>query len=60
MLVDTYDRNVRETFASKAKSRLEDLRHMFRSSAVDYVEIRTDADYMQPLIRFFRIRERRI
>ncbi len=59
-LVDTYDRRVREAFASKAKARLESLRQLFRSTAVDQIEIRTDADYMQPLIRFFRMRERRI
>ncbi len=59
-LVDTYDRNVRENFASQAQNRLESLQAVLRSSKVDHVEIRTDADYMQPLIKFFRMRERRI
>jgi uncharacterized protein (DUF58 family) len=59
-LVDTYDRAVRETFASNARARLEALRQLFRSTAVDHIEIRTDADYMRPLIRFFRMRERRV
>ena len=58
--MDTFDRAVREAFASKAKARLETLRQLLRSTAVDQVEIRTDADYMQPLIKFFRMRERRI
>ncbi len=58
-LVDTYDRRVREAFASNAKARLEALRQLFRSTAVDQVEIRTDADYIRPLIRFFRMREGR-
>jgi uncharacterized protein (DUF58 family) len=59
-MVDTFDREVREAFASKEKARVENLRQLFRSTAVDQVDIRTDADYMQPLIKFFRMRERRM
>jgi uncharacterized protein (DUF58 family) len=59
-LVDTLDRGVRETYARKARERLESLRELLRSSKVDQVDIRTDADYMKPLIKFFRMRERRI
>jgi uncharacterized protein (DUF58 family) len=59
-LVDTFDRNVREEFAAKARLRLEGLRRLLRSASVDQVEIRCEADYMVPLIRFFRMRERRI
>jgi uncharacterized protein (DUF58 family) len=59
-LVDTFDRNVREEFAAKARLRLEALRRLLRSASVDQVEIRCEADYMVPLIRFFRMRERRI
>jgi uncharacterized protein (DUF58 family) len=59
-LVDTFDQTVRDSFAGKAKQRLDSLRQLFRSTAVDQVEIRCDEDYMRPLIRFFRMRERRI
>ena len=58
--MDTLDRGVRETYAVRARARLESLRELLRSSKVDQVDIRTDADYMQPLIQFFRMRERRI
>ena len=58
--VDAFDRALRDAFAAKAQARLEALRQLFRSTAVDQVEIRTDTDYMQPLIRFFRMRGRRI
>jgi uncharacterized protein (DUF58 family) len=60
VLVDTFDRNVREGFAAKARARLEALRRLLRSASVDQVEIRCETDYMQPLIKFFRMRERRI
>jgi uncharacterized protein (DUF58 family) len=59
-LVDTFDRAVREKFTAKAKARWQALREVFRSAGVDQVEIRVDADYMLPLIKFFRMRERRI
>ncbi|MGA2603979.1 MAG: DUF58 domain-containing protein [Verrucomicrobiia bacterium] len=59
-LVDTFDRKVREEFAAKARERLEALRRLLRSASVDQVEIRSDADYVLPLIQFFSMRERRI
>ena len=59
-VVDTFDRNVRDRFAAQARARLQALRELLRSAAVDHVEIRCDADYMLPLIKFFRMRERRI
>lgn len=58
-VVDTFDRDVRNRFASETRRRLESLRALMRSAAVDHVEIRCDTDYMLPLIRFFRMRERR-
>jgi uncharacterized protein (DUF58 family) len=59
-LVDTFNRTVREEFAAKARERLEALRRLLRSASVDQVEIRSDADYVLPLIQFFSMRERRI
>ncbi len=60
VLVDTFDRNVRDGFAAKGRARLETLRLLLRSASVDHVEIRCEADYMLPLIKFFKMRERRI
>ena len=57
--VDTFDRQVREAFHSRAQARVETLRGVLRSASVDHVEIRTDTDYMRPLVKFFRMRERR-
>ena len=59
-VVDTFDRKVREEFALKSRLRLEGLRRMLRSASVDHVEIRCETDYMLPLIKFFKMRERRI
>jgi uncharacterized protein (DUF58 family) len=59
-VVDTFDRNVRQRYAQNARERRDALRRLLRSTSVDQVEIRCDEDYMRPLIRFFRMRERRI
>jgi len=58
-LVDSFNREVREGFAARARTRLESLREMCRKAGVDQVEIRTDTDYMMPLVKFFRKRGRR-
>jgi uncharacterized protein (DUF58 family) len=60
VVLDTFDRTVRESFAKKATERRDAMRQLFRSTAVDQIEIRCDQDYMLPLIRFFRMRERRV
>jgi len=59
-LVDTFDRTVRDEYAANARQRLESLRRLLRTASVDHVEIRCEADYLLPLIKFFRMRERRV
>ncbi len=58
-LVDTFDRRVRQAFAQRATARLAKLRELLRSAAVDHIDIRCGTDYMLPLVKFFRMRERR-
>lgn len=59
-LVDTFDRDVRTSFAARARTRRQALQAALRSAGVDQVEIRTDADYLPPLMQLFRQRERRM
>lgn len=47
-----YERLVRRYLAEQAKA--------FRSMNVDHVEIWTNSSYVEPLVRFFRMRERRL
>ena len=58
-VVDTFDPRVRASFAARARARFAWLQGTFRSVGVDQIEIRTDIDYMRPLVKFFRMRERR-
>ncbi len=58
-LVDTFDAGARQRFAEAATQHQAHLRQLFRQAAVDRVDIRTDTDYLLPLVKFFRMRERR-
>lgn len=58
-VVDTYDPEVRRRFGQIATERREHRDRLFRSAGVDSVEVSTDASYVEPLSRFFRMRARR-
>ncbi len=58
-LVDTSSRRLRRRYAAECQ-RVSDAREtMFRRMDTDVIEIRTDQPYVEPLVRFFRKRERR-
>jgi uncharacterized protein (DUF58 family) len=59
LLVDTSSRRVRAAYAAAAVSRRETVRQLARSSGTDLIEVSTEGDHLDALIRFFRLRERR-
>jgi len=59
-LLHTNSRQVRTAYAAAARSRREVLRELTRSARVDLVEVSTDGSHLDSLIRFFRLRERRL
>lgn len=58
-LVDTYDSDVRGEFKRKTTDSILVREKMFRSLNVDHIDVRTDQSYVEPLIRFFRMRAKR-
>src|SRR5438132_531310 len=60
VLVDTSTRRVREAYAAAARQRREALRQLTRAAGADFVEVSTDGSHLDDLIRFFRVRERRL
>ncbi len=60
VLVDTTDGLFREEFSQVANQAVEERNRMFRTLGVDHVALRTDQSYVQPLVRFFRMRAKRL
>ncbi len=59
MLVDTSSRALRRRYQALRRTATEARETMFRKMDTDAIEIRTDQSYVEPLVRFFRKRERR-
>jgi uncharacterized protein (DUF58 family) len=57
--IDTSDPRVREAFGARAESERTARRAMLRRLAIDEIPITTSAGFIEPLLRFFRARERR-
>ena len=60
ILVDTRGRETRRSYTELCQRELDSRRQLFRSSRVDSIEINTGKPYYSELIRFFRMRERRL
>ncbi|MBT8399246.1 MAG: DUF58 domain-containing protein [Rhodothermia bacterium] len=58
LIVDTGSARVREAFAQNAQGREQQLADLFRRIQLDRVEIDTAEGYIDPLIEFFRRRNR--
>jgi uncharacterized protein (DUF58 family) len=59
LLVDTHDAGFRRRFAAAAEKRENALRAAFRDSGVDALELSTDEDILDALVRFTGLRKRR-
>jgi uncharacterized protein (DUF58 family) len=57
--VNTSDRGVRERFAAAAAAERAARRQLLRRLAIDEIPMSTQTGYLEPLLRFFRVRERR-
>jgi len=59
VFVDTHDKGFRRRFAELAQKREEELRAAFRSAGVDALELATDDDLADAIMRFADLRKRR-
>jgi uncharacterized protein (DUF58 family) len=60
MLVDSRSRFFRDSFHSLALKAADDRKSLFRSANVDEIAVTTDKPYIGDLLKFFRMRERRM
>ena len=58
-LVDTSDADVRNEFSNRTSENAAERQKLFRSMNVDHIDIKTNESYIEPLIRFFRMRAKR-
>ena len=58
-LLDTGSRRVRLDYERRARERREALSRQLRELGIDEIPIRTDVSWVDQLVRFFRMRERR-
>jgi len=59
-LVDTSDSSYREKYEREAMERIKNRDRLLRQSNVDSIALRTDVPYEKELVKFFRMRERRL
>lgn len=60
VVVDTGSAAVREHYRRRQEEAADRRRRLFRSLGLDFVEARTDQPYIHALLRFFRVREKRL
>jgi uncharacterized protein (DUF58 family) len=58
MLVDSRDKSLRTVFAEESDRRRRGLSAFFRANGIDEIPIATESDYVDPLVLFFRKREK--
>ncbi|MEP6678473.1 MAG: DUF58 domain-containing protein [Betaproteobacteria bacterium] len=59
LFVDTHDKGFRRRFADAAQRRERELRHALRDAGVDALELCTDDDLVDAIMRFADLRKRR-
>ncbi len=58
-VIDTSNPRFQTAFASRAKARREAFTNLVRSAQVDLIEVSTDGNHFDALLRFFQLRDRR-
>jgi len=60
IMVDTSDPEFRQNYLKLAGDRNDEMKKFYRSQGIDLIDIKTDDEWIKPLIKFFSIRKRRI
>jgi uncharacterized protein (DUF58 family) len=59
MLIDTSSAAVRNGYRQLAEKNRQERQALFRSSGIDCIEVFTDRPFIDPIMKFFRMREKR-
>ena len=59
-LIDTFDQKFRREFFRRNTKNMQERKKMFGAMGVDLIDLRTDSSYVEPIMSFFRMREKRL
>ena len=60
VLIDTSNSDFRKGYSLLSQKKMNERFELFRSASIDYIDIRTDVPYIDPIMKFFRMREKRL
>jgi uncharacterized protein (DUF58 family) len=60
LVVDTFDKEARRVFTRMNSEDTRERNRLFQSMGVDTIHVRTDEPYADPLMRFFRMRAKKL
>jgi len=60
LLIDTTDEQLRKAYRVLAEEKFQQRLSTFKAAHIDYLDIRTDTPYIDTLLKFFRMREKRL
>jgi hypothetical protein len=58
ILVDSSSREFRQRYKSEMEKKVGAVSQEFKSTGVDEIHVSTETDYVEPLVKFFKKRER--
>jgi len=59
-LVDTSHPGLQRAYEEKARQRTEKMDKLFKTLGVDKIDVSAEGSYVEPIVKFFRIREKRL
>ena len=59
-LIDTSSKKLRDVYSKRASKMIGERSRLFGSIGMDHIQIRTDKPYIEELIKFFKMRKKRI
>ena len=60
ILIDTSDETLRKGFRQMSEEKIKKRNELFRSMGVDYIDIQTDRSLIDPIMKFFLLRAKRL
>jgi len=60
LMLNTSDQNFQEQYKNSSAQKNAAVDHLFKSMSIDKIDINTAESYVEPIVRFFKLREKRV